>query len=133
MNKRHSLICVGAIAILLACHSHSPSATKAITDSTTITAIIPAPAQQKTTAGPPTASADSGEGARELQGFHNEYIASYTTRCVIDSSFQQGTDHFTIHVQDSCLMDSAIVIPKIYGTTINWIASLPTISSARSD
>jgi hypothetical protein len=115
MRPRHLLIATITSATLLACHSHTHSAAKTVTDSTTITAVIPAPTQQKTTTIPPTASADSVEGsARELQGFYNDYIASYTNRCVIDSSFQLGTDHFTIHIQDSCLMDSAIVIPKKY-------------------
>ena len=114
MNTRHLLIGLGASAILLACHSHAPQATKAITDSNTITAIVPAAKQEKTAAGPPAASVDSGADSDELQGFYNDYIASYTTRCVLDSSFQLGADHLTIHIQDSCLMDSAIVIPRKY-------------------
>jgi hypothetical protein len=61
---------------------------------------------------PHTDSAEGGE--EELKGFLNDYIATYTKPCVIDSSFQLASSRFRILVKDSCLMDSAITIPKRY-------------------
>ena len=56
----------------------------------------------------------SGEDGDELKVFYNGYIASYTQPCVIDSAFQLGVAHYRLQVKDSCLMDSAITVPKGY-------------------
>jgi|GEM_PF-6767670 len=81
-----------------------------------VTAIAPVyGAAKDTTRALAKADTSEEEGSKsQLKGFYEEYIASYTEPCVIDSGFKLGTDHYRLYVKDSCLMDSAIVIPKKY-------------------
>jgi len=101
--------------LLFSCHSHT-RVREVVVDSAFDTTLSDRDkifdTSKKLISLPHTDSAEGGE--EELKGFFNDYIASYTRPCVIDSSFQLASSRFRILVKDSCLMDSAITIPKGY-------------------
>ena len=116
MNCHLHPICVWIAPIfLLGCHNHTQISQPA-KDSTTI-AISPYKSKTVDTPKKATVPADSYNakgGEDELKSYYDEYIASYTQPCVIDSSFRLGSSRFTIHLEDTCLMDNAIIVPKKY-------------------
>jgi hypothetical protein len=60
----------------------------------------------------PKAGADSSEPT--LEEIFDEYIAGYTARCTIDSSFKLATARYNLHIDHVCTFDSGIVVPKSY-------------------
>ena len=48
------------------------------------------------------------------ENIYDQYIAGYTSHCIIDSSFKLATARFKLHVEHLCTFDSGIVVPKSY-------------------
>jgi len=57
---------------------------------------------------------EANSRAPALQEIYDQYIAKYTLRCVIDSSFNLGVGRYRLHVEHVCTFDSGIIVPGSY-------------------
>lgn len=105
----------GLLIVLLGCHNIARVAAPA--GDSAVVAVAPVYGAAKDTVARVTTDSSEEGGEDELRGFYAEEIASYTKKCMIDSAFRLGMDHYRLYLKDSCLMDSAIVLPKEYVNT----------------
>jgi len=59
-------------------------------------------------------SAADEDPEEDLQTIYNDCIAEYKKTVVTDTSFLIGEDHYNLHAEHRCLMDSAIRVPELY-------------------
>ena len=112
MNK---LVFSVGLLFVVACHNNPPAAVAPASAPAADTAVQPVYSGHGTSRDTTKYSGGSNGGEGEnLQSIYADYIASYTRRRVIDSSFELGGAHFRLHAEHMCLMDSGLVIPKKY-------------------
>ena len=117
-NMKKACILLLGIIVCYACrNTAAKDKPVAVADTQQVMELYPNKKDTKTIAVTPTRKKDSAEGGsdgNELKTFYDEELASYAVRRVIDSAFTIGADHFKLHSEHYCLMDSGLTIPKGY-------------------
>ena len=116
MNKpSYFLVCLVALVFGFACHNNPPVATVAAPPAdTAVEPLYTGHGTSRDTTRRVARQDGSEEEGDDLQSIYDGYTASYTKRCVIDSSFDLGGAHYRLHAEHVCLMDSGLVVPKKY-------------------